>query len=79
MGLPFGFELSEGGADCATCDASSMSRGRLAVLLIGILRVAEDMADACLSPDKGIDDDDVLAAGDTRRFDRNSCDKPLAR
>ena len=47
-----------------------MRRGRFAVLLIGMLRAEDVMADVCRSPDIGIDDEDVLAAGDTRIFDR---------
>ena len=64
------FEFSVWGAVCATCDGSSMRRGRFAVLLIGMLRAADVIEDVCRSPDIGIDDDDVLAAGDTRIFDR---------
>ena len=65
VGLPFGCELREG-ADCAMC-VSSMSRGRFAVLLIGMLRAAGVIAAVCLSPFIGTDDEDVLAAGETRR------------
>ena len=60
--------LSDGGADCAPCEpSSSPSLGRFAVLLMGTPRgVAFDSR----SPEMGSDDEDVLALGETRRFDR---------
>lgn len=71
VGLPIWLEFAPrlADADCIPWEASS-SRCRFAVLLIGMLRAAEVMADVCRSPEIGMEEEDVLAVGDTRMFDR---------